>query len=55
VEVAGIPIQGSALDFLIRNYVIPHYPEAKVGKPFELHEHVERIEVKPGTAYIVTR
>jgi hypothetical protein len=55
VSVGGIPIEGSALDFLIRNYLIPHYPEAKIGQPFEIHEHVDRIEVRPGMAYVVTR
>jgi hypothetical protein len=55
VEVSGIPIEGTALDFLINNYLIPNYPEAKIGRPFELHKRVDRIEVSPGVAYIFTR
>jgi hypothetical protein len=55
VEVAGIPISGSALDFLVQNYLIPNYPEAKIGKPFSLGKSVERIEVQPGVAYVVTK
>jgi hypothetical protein len=55
VEVSGIPIEGAALDFLITNYLMPNYPEAKIGRPFQLHKRVERIEVSPGVAYVFTR
>jgi len=55
VEISGIAIQGAALDFIISNYLIPNYPDAKIGRPFALHKHVDRIEVKPGVAYIITR
>jgi hypothetical protein len=55
VEVAGLPISGGALDFLIQNYLMPNYPDAKIGKPFELKYGMERIEVTPGTAYVVMR
>jgi hypothetical protein len=55
VEVAGLPISGAALDFLIENYLVPNYPEAKIGKPFDLKYGMERIEVMPGTAYVVMR
>src|SRR4051812_41225052 len=30
VEIEGIPIQGAALDFLIRNYLLPQYPNVKI-------------------------
>jgi hypothetical protein len=52
VEVAGVPISGSALDFLIQNYLRPNYPDAKIGRPFELKYNMDRIEVAPGTAYV---
>jgi hypothetical protein len=55
VEVSGIPIDGAALDFLVNNYLIPNYPKAKIGKPFALHKRVDRIEVTPSAAYVVTR
>lgn len=55
VEISGIPIQGATLDFVINNYLIPNYPNAKIGKPFALHKHVEKIEVTPGMAYVTTR
>ncbi|HYP09148.1 MAG TPA: hypothetical protein VER03_23175 [Bryobacteraceae bacterium] len=55
VEVAGIPIEGAALDFLVKNYLLPNYPNAKIGRPFALHKRVDRIEVTPAAAYVVTR
>ena len=36
VEISGIAVEGRMLDFLIENYLAPNYPEAKIGKPFEL-------------------
>jgi hypothetical protein len=55
VEIAGVPISGGALDFLIQNYLMPNYPEAKIGRPFDLKYGMDRIEVTPGTAYVVMR
>ncbi|MEJ7608574.1 MAG: hypothetical protein WKF37_20465 [Bryobacteraceae bacterium] len=55
VEVAGVPISGAALDFLIQNYVLPNYPEAKIGRPFKLHKRVDSLEVQPGTAFVVIK
>jgi hypothetical protein len=55
VEVGGVPIQGATLDFLIQNYLLPNYPEAKIGRPFGLHPRVDHIEVGPGVAYVVLK
>lgn len=55
VEIAGVPIQGGALDFLIRNYLLPNYPQVKIGRPFALPARVDRIEVTPGVAHVLTR
>ena len=53
VEVGGIPIEGGALDFLIQNYVLPNYPNAKINRPFDLRYRMDRLEVSPGIAYVV--
>ena len=55
VEISGIAIEGPTLDFIIDNYLKPNYPDAKIGQPFALHKHVDRIEVARGVAYIITR
>ncbi len=53
VEVSGVAIEGAALDFLIQQYVIPNYPEAKVGQAFELAHHVDRMEITPGSVAVL--
>ena len=35
------------LDFLIQNYLLPYYPEAKIGQPFELNHRMDRLDIKP--------
>ncbi len=47
VEVAGVEIDGKTLDFLIQNLLLPMYPDAAVGRPFELGHHIERLAVEP--------
>jgi hypothetical protein len=55
VEVSGVPISGSALDYLIENYVIPKYPDVKIGKPFQLKYGMDRLEVAKNVAYVVMK
>ena len=55
VEIDGLAIQGPALKFLIDNYLMPRYPDAKIGRPFQLDHRMERLELKPGVAYVVVR
>lgn len=55
VEIEGIPIEGAALDFIVRNYLLPNYPTAKIGRPIRLSYGIDRLEVKPGRAEIVLR
>jgi hypothetical protein len=55
VEVGGVPLEGAALDFVMRNYVLPKYPNAKVDRPFYLRYGMERLEVQPGVAYVVMK
>ncbi len=55
VEIGGIPVEGAALNFLVDNYLLPNYPEAKIGRPFQLDYNMDRLEVKPGIAYVVLR
>ena len=50
VEISGLAVSGSTLDFLIRNFFLPLYPDAKINQPFELADRVDRIEAAPGLA-----
>ena len=47
VKISGITASSAVLDFLIENFLLPLYPEAKIGKPFALKHNVERLEVGP--------
>jgi hypothetical protein len=47
VTLSGMTVEGAVLDFLIANFLLPFYPEAKIGQPFDLKHGVERLEVSP--------
>jgi hypothetical protein len=52
VEIGGLAVTGAALDFLIRTFFLPLYPNAKIDEPFELEDHIDRIEVTPAEARV---
>jgi hypothetical protein len=53
VEISGIEIDGRTLDFLIQNVLSPLYPNAVVGRPFELGHHIEKLDVQPAAVGVV--
>ncbi len=53
VVISGITISGDTLDYLIRNFLWSYYPEAKVGKPFDLDHNIDRLEVSPAEVRVV--
>jgi hypothetical protein len=53
VEISGVTIDGRTLDFLIENVLLPTYPDAAVGRPFELGHRIDRLEVQPGAVGVV--
>jgi hypothetical protein len=56
VRISGVPIEGRALDFLIRNYVRPTFPDLKLSEWFRLADRVERIATTPvGAAVFIGR
>lgn len=55
VEISGLAISGSTLDFFIDNFFRPLYPDAKIDEPFELDYNMERIESRPGEARVVIK
>jgi hypothetical protein len=55
VQVAGVAVQGRALDFLIQQYVIPNYPDAKVAQWFPLRYHMDRIEIRPTSVTVLIK
>lgn len=43
VRISGVPLEGRTLDFLIRNYVRPTFPDLKLSEWFRLADRVDRI------------
>jgi hypothetical protein len=53
VEISGIAVDGRTLDFLIQNILLPLYPEAVVGRPFELGHRIEKLDVGPAAVAVL--
>lgn len=47
VEISGMSIEGSTLDFLIQNFLLPLYPNAAIDRPFELGHNIRKLDVQP--------
>jgi hypothetical protein len=55
VEIGGLAVTGAPLDFLVQNFFLPYYPDAKIDEPFTLAGNVDRIEVTPAEARVYIR
>ena len=53
VEISGIAIDGRTLDFLIENVLLPLYPDAVLGRPFELGHRIEKLDVGPAAVAVL--
>jgi hypothetical protein len=53
VSVSGIEVDGQMLDFLIRNFLLEMYPDAAVGRPFDLGHRIEKVDVAKGSVGVV--
>jgi hypothetical protein len=47
VTISGVGIDGRTLDFLINDVLLPLYPAASVGRPFELGHRIQSVDVTP--------
>jgi hypothetical protein len=47
LEISGVSVTGAPLDFLVNEFFLHLFPDAKVNQPFELHNNIERIELRP--------
>ncbi len=55
LEISGIAVTGAPLDFLVNEFFLHLFPDAKVNKPFELHDNIERIELRPDGVRVTMR
>lgn len=47
VELTGVTVSGALLDFLVKDFFVPLFPDAKINQPFELGDDIDRIDVRP--------
>jgi hypothetical protein len=45
VELSGVAANQTVLDFLIRTFFLPLYPDAKINEPFDLDYNIDRIDI----------
>jgi hypothetical protein len=55
VELSGTEISGVLLDYLIKTFLLPLYPDVKLGEPFELPLNIERIEIRPDGVHVMMK
>ena len=46
LEISGVAASGTVLDFLIRNFFRPLYPNAHINEWFEMGNNVDHVDVK---------
>ena len=47
VEIGGVQIDGKTLQFLIENFLLPLYPDAAIGRSFEMGHRIDRLDILP--------
>lgn len=47
LEISGIAVTGAPLDFLVNQFFLKLFTDAKVNQPFELRDNIDRIELRP--------
>lgn len=47
LEISGIAVTGAPLDFLVNQFFLKIFPDAKVNQPFDLRDNIDRIELRP--------
>jgi hypothetical protein len=55
VELGGVVLEGSVLDFLIQNFFKPLYPDAKINEPFDLDYNIDHLESRPQSLRVVLK
>ena len=47
LEISGIAVTGAPLNFLVNEFFLHLFPDAKVNQAFELPHNIERVELRP--------
>lgn len=55
VELSGAVASGNVLDFLVKTFFLPLYPDAKIDEPFDLGYNMDRIDVHPSSVVVTIK
>jgi hypothetical protein len=55
VELSGVVVDGSILDFLMKHFIQPRYPDIKINEPFDLDYNIDHIELQPAGVRVLIK
>lgn len=55
VQIGQAVATGNVLDFLVKTFFLPLYPDAKIDQPFDLDFNIDRIDIHPQSVTVVIR
>jgi len=55
VELSNVVASKVVLDFLLKTFFLPLYPDAHIDEPFDLDYNMERIEIRPTGVRVVIK
>jgi len=55
VELSGVAMDGSILEFLIKQFIQPRYPDIKINQPFDLDYNIDHIEIQPSGVRVLIK
>lgn len=55
VELGGAVANGTLLDYLVRTFFTPLYPNAKIDQPFDFDYDIDRIDIRPDAVRVTMK
>jgi hypothetical protein len=55
VEIGRAVANATVLEFLVKTFFMPLYPEAKINEPFDLDYDIDRIDIRPSGAMVTIK
>ena len=55
VQISHAVANQTVLDFLIKTFFMPLYPDAKIDEPFDLDDNIDRIDIHPSGVVVTIK
>ncbi len=55
VQISDVVANGTVLDFLIKTFFLPLYPDAKINEPFDLDYDIDSIAIHPAAVTVTIK